>query len=319
MPPVDTEVKLRRMYLNKRNKASFTGAKSFYDTLPQSLKDLKYKNVLKALQGIKAYAQNRPAPRRFKRRKVIVHGIDAQWAIDLISLPRLAPFNNSYKYIFMCIDVFSKFLWAVPMKTKTAEESLKVIKNILRKSGRQPNKLQCDRGTEFKSVFKRYCESLGISIFHVESELKACIVERVNRTILERLWRYMQHKDTFTWYKVLPDMIRNYNASKHHSTLFAPKDVNELNSMDVWMNLYGKHELKAIGKPKFNVQDTVLISIYKNKFVEKGYDKKFHDQVYTVDRISNSNPRMYYLKDSQGNPLGGGWYDRELSRIYLKG
>ena len=257
MPPVDTDVKLQRMYLNKRHRSSFTGAKLFYDSLPQSLKDLKYKNVLRALQGIKAYAQNRPAPRRFKRRRVIVHGIDAQWVIDLICLPRLSSYNNSYKYIFMCIDAFSKFLWAFPMKTKTADESLKILKKILRTSGRQPNKIQCDLGNEFKASFKSYCESIGISIFHVQSELKACIVERANRTLLERLWRYMQHKNTYTWYKVLPDMIRNYNASKHRSTKFAPKDVNELNSMDVWMNLYGHQELKAVDKPKFNVGDTV--------------------------------------------------------------
>ena len=112
-------------------------------------------------------------------------------------------------------------------------------------------------------------------------------------------------------------MVRNYNATKHHSTKFAPKDVNELNSMEVWMNLYGRYELKAIDKPKFKIGDKVLISIYKNKFVEKGYDKKFHDQVYTVERISDTNPRMYYLKSDDGQTLGGGFYSRELSRIYI--
>ena len=317
MPPVDTDVKLRRMYLNKRYKSSFTGAQSFHQSLPESLSDVKYSQVLKALQHVKAYAQNRPAPRRFKRRKVVVHGIDAQWVIDLVSLPRLAAYNNSNKYIFMCIDAFSKYLWAIPMKLKSSEAALKVFKDILRKSGRQPQKIQADRGTEFKSVFKRYCDSIGIQIFHVESELKACIVERVNRTILERIWRYMQHKGTFTWYKVLPDMVRNYNATVHHSTKFAPKDVNDLNSMEVWLNLYGKYELKAVDKPKFSIGDKVLISIYKNKFVEKGYDKKFHDQVYTVERISDTNPRMYYLKSDDGETLGGGFYSRELSKIYI--
>jgi hypothetical protein len=61
----------------------------------------------------------------------------------------------------------------------------------------------------------------------------------------------------------------------------------------------------------------VLISIYKDRFVEKGYEKKFHDKVYIIDRISNTNPYMYYLKSESGEPLEGGFYDRELSRIYI--
>ena len=317
MAPVDTDVKLRRMYLNKRYKSSFTGAKSFHESLPPSLSNVKYPQVLKALQHIRAYTQHRPAPSRIKRRKVLVHGIDQQWQIDLISLPRLAAYNNQYRHIFMCIDVFSKYLWAVPMKRKTAVESLKVFKNILRTSGRKPQKIQVDKGNEFKGSFKTYCTSIGIPIFHVESELKACIVERVNRTILERVWRYMQHKNTYTWYKVLPDMIRNYNATKHHSTKFAPNQVNELNSMDVWMNLYGKYEPKAVNKPKFKIGDKVHISVYKNKFVEKGYDVTFHPEVFTIVRISDSNPRMYYIRDDKGETLQGGFYREELSKIYI--
>lgn len=203
------------------------------------------------------------------------------------------------------------------MKRKTAVESLKVFKNILRTSGRKPQKIQVDKGNEFKGSFKTYCTSIGIPIFHVESELKACIVERVNRTILERVWRYMQHKNTYTWYKVLPDMIRNYNATKHHSTKFAPNQVNELNSMDVWMNLYGKYEPKAVNKPKFKIGDKVHISVYKNKFVEKGYDVTFHPEVFTIVRISDSNPRMYYIRDDKGETLQGGFYREELSKIYI--
>ena len=318
MSPTDKDVILRRMYLNKRYKSSFTGADAFHKSLPDHLrKAVKKPEALKILQSVKAYAQNRPAPRRFKRRKVIVHGIDAQWVIDLACLPRLAKYNNNYKYIFFCIDAFSKFLWCVPQKTKTAEETLKSLKSIIKKSGRKPQRLQSDRGTEYASVFKRYCDSQGIPIFHVESELKACIVERVIGTILSRVWRFLQHKNSFTWYKVLPDMVRNYNASMHSSIKFCPKDVSAANADQVWNNLYGKHELKAIDKPAFNVGDRVLISIFKNKMVEKGYDKKFHDEVFTVDRISDTNPRMYFLTDSSGKKVGGGWYRRELSRIFV--
>ena len=83
------------------------------------------------------------------------------------------------------------------------------------------------------------------------------------------------------------------------------------------MNLYRGKELKAVGKPKFKINDRVLISVNKLGQYLKGYEKKFKDEVYVVDRISNTNPYMYYVKDLSGEPLEGGFYDRELSRIFI--
>ena len=318
MPRQRIDVKLKRLYTNQNYVASYTGAKTFHKNLSE--KDQKRtdrKKTLKYLQHIKAYAQNRPALTKFKRRRVVVHGIDDQWVIDLADIPKLAPYNNGMRYIFVCIDVLSKFLWAIPMKTKRASETVVVLKNIIESSGRKCARIQVDKGNEFKGAFKQYCDENAIQIFHVQSELKACVAERVIRTILERVWRYMQHRNTFTYIDALPNIVRNYNSLPHRSTKFAPKDVNKTNEMEVWSNLYGKTQLKGVGKPRFSIGDTVLISIYKSKFVEKGYDKRYHDEIFKVDRISNSNPYMYYLKDLKGKPLEGGFYYQELSRIYV--
>ena len=318
MPRQRIDTKLKRLYVNKNYAASYSGAKTFFKNLPENLlKRTNPKKTLKFLQHIKAYAQNRPAPRKFKRRRVVVHGINDQWAIDLADIPKLAPYNNNMRYIFICIDVFSKYLWAIPMRTKKASETAEVLKDIITTSGRRPGRVQVDKGKEFLGAFKRYCDENNIHIFHVESELKCCVAERVIRTLLEKVWRYMQHKNTFKYVDVLPNIVNNYNSLRHRSIKIAPKDVNSMNEMEVWLNLYGRTELKAMGRPKFQIGDKVLISIYKNKFVEKGYDKKFHDEVYQVYRISDSNPYMYYLKDLKGKILEGGFYFQELSRIYV--
>lgn len=318
MPKQRIDTKLKRLYVNKNYIGSYSGAKTFFDNLSEKDKrKTNPKKTLKYLQHLKVYAQNRPAPRKFRRRRVVVHGIDDQWAIDLADIPKLAPYNTGMRYIFICIDVFSKYLWAVPMKTKQASETVKVLKSIIDSSGRKCAKIQVDKGKEFLGAFKQYCDEHNIHIFHVESELKASVAERVIRTILERIWRYMQHKKTFTYIDALPDIVKNYNSLRHRSTKFAPKDVNALNEMEVWMNLYGNTELKAIGRPRFKIGDKVLISIVKSKFVEKGYDVKYHDEVYEIYRISDTNPYMYYIKDLKGKTLKGGFYYQELSRIYV--
>ena len=50
----------------------------------------------------------------FRRRKVIVNGIDEIWAADLIDMQSFSKFNNGIKYLLMVIDVFSKYGWIVP-------------------------------------------------------------------------------------------------------------------------------------------------------------------------------------------------------------
>ena len=57
--------------------------------------------------------------RKFKRRKVIVTGIDEIWAMDIAFMESFAAENNGFKYILCIIDVFSKYVWCVPLKSKT--------------------------------------------------------------------------------------------------------------------------------------------------------------------------------------------------------
>lgn len=200
------------------------------------------------------------------------------------------------------------------MKNKTSATTWKAFQSILKKSGRICKRLQVDEGVEFKGVFLKECKNVGINVFHVYSDLKSCVVERFNRTLMERVSKYMQHTKKNKFIHVLPDIVRNYNLTRHSSTKIAPASVNKSNEMEVWEALYGGKQLKAIRKPKFRIGETVLISTYKNNF-EKGYFKKFQSERFIIDKIANSNPRMYYLKDESGEPVYGGFYEPELSRI----
>ena len=52
----------------------------------------------------------------------------------------------------MCIDIFSKDAWVVPLKTKSASELENAIQTIFDKDQRQPQVLQTDKETEFLNV-----------------------------------------------------------------------------------------------------------------------------------------------------------------------
>ena len=64
-------------------------------------------------------------------------GIDQQWQIDLADMQK---FNDGYRYLLVCIDVFSKYAWVVPLKNKTGPSLVNAFKVIL-SSVRKPEKI----------------------------------------------------------------------------------------------------------------------------------------------------------------------------------
>ena len=51
-----------------------------------------------------------------------------------------AAYNDGFKFI-LCVDVFSKFAWAIPLKTKKGTEILKSVKAVIKDSDREPEKI----------------------------------------------------------------------------------------------------------------------------------------------------------------------------------
>ena len=82
----------------------------------------------------------------FPRRRVLVHGTDDQWQIDLVDLSSPSCVNDNYKFLLTCIDVLSKYAWVVPMKDKSAKSLVDAVAYIFTTSKRMLNKIQGDKG-----------------------------------------------------------------------------------------------------------------------------------------------------------------------------
>ena len=78
---------------------------------------------------------------------------------DLVFVQDVAKENDGVNYLLIVIDAFSKFLWVIPMKNKTARSLVQAFDSILSKK-RKPEKLRIDKGTElstnlFSSILRR--------------------------------------------------------------------------------------------------------------------------------------------------------------------
>ena len=60
--------------------------------------------------------------RRFDKRTAFAKQVDDIWTADLVDMSSFSRSNKGYKYLLTVIDVFSKYGWIVPLKTKTGIE-----------------------------------------------------------------------------------------------------------------------------------------------------------------------------------------------------
>ena len=52
----------------------------------------------------------------------MVFGIDEQLAADLIEVINIAKSSRGYRYLLTVINVFSKYAWVEPVKSKTGHK-----------------------------------------------------------------------------------------------------------------------------------------------------------------------------------------------------
>ena len=93
-----------------------------------------------------------------------MNSIDEIWAADLIDMQAYSKDNNGIKYLLTVIDIFSSFVWIVPLKRKTEQKVSNLFSRILKE--RRPSKTWVDRGRKF---YNKDVEKL-IELYSTENE-----------------------------------------------------------------------------------------------------------------------------------------------------
>ena len=110
------------------------------------------------------------------------------------------------------------------------------------------------------------------------------------------------------YYDVLGDAVNEYNNTKHKTIKMKPKDVGD--NKRVYID---EHNEK---NSRFKVGDGVRISKFKNIFA-KGYTPNWSKEIFIVDKINDTVPHTYNLKDLDDEEIISSFYDRELQKTKL--
>lgn len=255
---------------------------------------------------------HKPSRKNFIRRHVTVKGLNETLQADLVEMIPYHSMNKHYKYILVVIDVFSKYVWALPIKNKTGNEVAQAMHSIIKQMKEPPKNIQTDLGKEFyNSSFSVIMKRYDINHYSTFSVKKASIVERVNRTLKSAMWKVFSYQGTYKWLDVLPMIVEKYNSSIHSTIQMKPKDVNVKNAQQLLETVYNRIKKVDLRSIKYKVGDKVRLSKERSIF-HKGYMPNWTTEVFTIKQIKLTNPITYLLQDQSGELIKGGFYKEEL-------
>ena len=167
-----------------------------------------------------------------------------------------------------------------------------------------------DKGKEF---YNKDVKEL-IELYSTENEEKSSVVERWIRTMKERMWKYFTDDNTNHYVDILPDLVEDYNNTRHSSIKMTPVEASKKkNELTVWRNLYPNHlEIRDI-KPKFSVGDKVRISKKKKTF-EKGYTTRWTEEIFTIVEVKHTSPVTYKITDLNREEIKGSFMNPNYKR-----
>ena len=118
------------------------------------------------------------------------------------------------------------------------------------------------------------------------------------------MWKQFTIQGNTQYLDILPEKLKQYNDTKNSSIKITPVEARKKkNEGTVYFNLYGDMELSF-----------VRIFKYKRKTFNKGYIPNWTEEVFTEDKIQNTDPITNKIKDLKSEKIKRSFYTEELLR-----
>ena len=185
--------------------------------------------------------------------------------------------------------MYSKYVFVVPLKDKKEISVTNGFNKIIKQSGRKPNKIWVDQGSEFYNhVFKRWLSRNNIIVYSTYNKGKSVVAERFIRPLKNKLYKHMKATGKNVYYDVLDDIVNEYKNTKHNTIKMKPIDVKD--------NKREYIDEQNEKRSRFKIDDRVRISKFKNIFA-KGYTPNSSREIFIVNKINDTVLYTYNIKD----------------------
>lgn len=265
------------------------------------------------VQDQDSYTLHRFAKRRIRRNHIIVSKLDQQWQADLSDMVDLQ--HGGFRYLLVCIDIYSRFVFAEPLRDKKGQTIVDALTRIFNRSGRKPAVLQTDKGGEFLgNKVESFLKQEHIKFFTATGAHKASIVERVQRTLKSHMWRYFSanhaNPGNQQYIPILSEILESYNNRFHSSIGTTPAKVSSGAKKPVF-----KFKNNRKQYPKLRVGNYVRLLRIRPAF-EKSHVAHFTEEIFRISKVDGRQLiPMYSVVDLQNETVEGKFYSSELQQV----
>ena len=221
------------------------------------------------------------------------------------------------------VDVISKYAHAVAVKSKNGVTIAAAFDDIFK--DQCPTFLQTDQGKEFLNApVQKVLKEYSIHFYTTKDEhIKCALLERFNRTLRARMFRFFTLKGSYSYLDVLEKLVDSYNRTEHSATGMSPADVDADDVSVIFKKLYGFNNkrnmmLASRAESRKHAKLGAVVRIkYREKLMDKGYYPSWTDELFTVQNIIKDtyNKPMYTLKDHSGELIEGRFYPEEIQEV----
>ncbi|TPX52845.1 hypothetical protein PhCBS80983_g06442 [Powellomyces hirtus] len=264
-----------------------TGATSLPKLLKKEGVDLSMKTVKDFLTSESSHQIHRKK-KRLNLNVAITQAPFDVWESDWLSLGHDVHLksNKGCAHILICVDKFSKMVWAVPVKT-VDETSItlamrEIIHDNLSRYGMRPNKLLTDAGGAYKSAkWKKLMDEYNISHSIVYMAYEA---ERSVKTVKSAIGHVLTQRGDKKWIDVLDDLVKMINKREHRGLQMSPNEAIQ-HPLAALKNL--EQYWSKIKQPEptvYKVGTHVRTRVDKATFT-KGHWGTFSNEVYKITHV----------------------------------
>ena len=106
---------------------------------------------------------------------------------DLADMQLISKFNKGIHFLLCVIDIFSKYVWVIPLKDKKGITITNSFEKNLKGSNNKPNKIWVDKSSKFyNNSIKRWLEKYHIEMYSTQNEGKSIVYERFIRSLKKK-------------------------------------------------------------------------------------------------------------------------------------
>ena len=266
----------KKLILTKEYKNSFgSGSRNFYKTIREKYLNIKRNDVAEFMK-LQTVTQLTDGFKHRTNKPILAKYPNEIWCIDLIEINNY-PKNKGFQFILSIIDVFSRYIFLEPSKTKDSLAISKCFDKIIKREKIKPKYIICDNGGEFEKDFSEYCKTHDITIRknRAYSPQANGLVERSNKEIRKLLRSIMLENKTTNWV----DNLRK--VEKYKNNTFTSAIDNLPNK--IWTVTNEPIDFKLDG------DDTQLQQTYAKRTILKNVRKKIdafkEDELNVGDRV----------------------------------